>query len=401
MRDQHLIDAFNTIFRSGIASRAQLARTARLSPASVSGIVAELLKLGLIKAVEGHASRVGRRAARLEVNSRARYVLGIDLQGTYLRIGLCDLAGNVVSASRETLEIRPSLPLARFISEVKKFVLGLSESEATRLLAAGVGTPAVLDRRGESMIACSRISWLNIPFRDILARELDLPVFLTRSVDAAVVAEHWFGVGRGTDNFLFVTMGGGIGAGILVGGRLYSGSSLMAGEFGHTSVQPQGPRCDCGNRGCLEMYASESSMLEHYRRARGGSASQELSFGDLIERARSNDARAKQVIKRGCYYLGLGITNLIHIFNPAQVILGGTVAEASDLFLPELEKVIAKHANPLLLGATRVVPSSLGREAGLKGSAAVALDQMTRAVESLEALLRPPGTKSRDLAASG
>lgn len=149
------------------------------------------------------------------------------------------------------------------------------------------------------------------------------------------------------------------------------------------------------------MYASEASMLEHYRRARGGSASEELSFGDLIERARSNDARAKQVIKRGCYYLGLGITNLIHIFNPAQVILGGTVAEASDLFLPELEKVIAKHANPLLLGATRVVPSSLGREAGLKGSAAVALDQMMRAVESLEALLRRPGTGSRDLAASG
>ncbi|MCI0625847.1 MAG: ROK family protein [Acidobacteria bacterium] len=302
-----------------------------------------------------------------------------------------DLAGNIHRRSSENLEIHPGLSFQRFLSELKSFVANLGDLEASRILAVGIGTPEVLDRQAESMISSSRISWLNIPIRRITSQEVKLPVYLARSVDVAMLAENWFGAAKTKRNSLIITFGGGIGCGVLLDNQLYTGSAFMAGEFGHTTLEPLGIRCYCGKQGCLEMYVSEKEIVENYLETQGGSSSSKIVFQDVVQAARSGDSMALDVIKKSCYYLGLGISDLIQILNPEQIILGGSMAEAGDLFLPEIEKVVSKHTMPMLASLTQIVCSTLGPDAGIKGAAASALHEVVYSSEGIERLLHPTG----------
>lgn len=388
-RHSKLLTFFTTLFHQHPVSRDQLAKAAKLSPASVSALISELLKSDLVRILGARPSRGGRRADVFELNESARYLIGVDLQGRHVRIALLDLAGNIIRRNSENLEIGLGLTFHRFLLELKSFVSGLSSDEASRVLALGIGIPELLDRQAELLISSNRISWLNISLRKIISQEVSLPVRLARSVDVAIFAESWFGAARAKSNSLIVTFGGGIGCGILLSGKLYTGSSFMAGELGHTTLEPLGVRCYCGKQGCLEMYVSEKKIVENYLDA--SSAKPETTFTDVIEAARRGDSVALTVIKKGCYYLGLGISHLIHILNPEQIILGGSLAVNGDLFQSEIERVVAEYTMPMLVSPTQILCSTLGLDAGIKGAAASALNEVVFTTDGIERLFHPSG----------
>jgi len=394
MRHQKLITIFKTIYDYGSASRDQLARTVEISSASISNVVKSLLKADLIRVRGERPSRGGRRALLFEVNGSARYVIGVDLQGDSVRIGLCDMAGQVVRTCEERLEISPQLPVSRFLEDLKAFASALAPNQAQRLLAVGISVPGILDRAGETILSSGRIPWINLPLRDLVQRALGLPVYLARSVHADVLAEKWFGVARDASDCIFVSTGRGVGCGILFGGSLYTGTSLMAGEFGHTKAEPDGIPCVCGSRGCLEAYVSDRGIVSLYQSKRRGKVEANFGFKDLLKLARNGNAEALEAIQTASDYLGRGISGLIHVLNPEMVILGGTLAEASDIFFPGVEKAMARYTLPPLSSCARIVPSSLERDIGLKGAAALALQQIIHNSDRVEELLKTSGRDS-------
>jgi N-acetylglucosamine repressor len=395
MRHHKMVLIFNAVYRHKTVSRDQLTREVDVSSASISTSINGLLSSGVMRVSGERPSRGGRRAEILELNETSRYLVGVDLQGRRLRIGLVDLAGNIHSTNEKGVDFDQDLTFNHFLGELKTFLSRLSETQTAQLLAVGIGTPEMLDRQAETMISSNRVPWLGVPVREITSRETGLPAYLARSVDGTILGEKWFGAAHDADHSLVVTLGGGLGCGMIFDNELYAGASLMAGELGHITLVPDGPDCYCGKRGCLEMFVAENKIIANYFQEKQEPAPPGFTFAQLTEAARAGDCVAMAQIHAACSYLGLGISHLIQILNPEQIILGGILSTESDLFLPEIRKTIGRHTIPMLADATRIVTSDLGLDAGLKGAAAFALQQLIDCPEGTEALLDPTVGRER------
>jgi glucokinase len=278
-------------------------------------------------------------------------------------MALVDLGGNVSRTSETRIETASSF--AQFVDELRAFL----RAHKAKPLAIGIATPELLDRERRRMVSSHRISWTGVDIRETVEREAKSTTFLTRSVDAAALGEKWFGASRSAENCLVLTWGEGIGCGVLIGGDLYAGSALLSGEFGHVTIDPGGPVCYCGKRGCLEMYASARRIMAAY----GGPP--QITFPGLCKRARQGDAVAIGAIQQACDLTGLRLADLVQVLNPEQIILAGMAGLEADLFLPPLRAAIHRYAMPAQAVGLRMDASNLGPDAGCRGAAASALQQ--------------------------
>ena len=186
--------------------------------------------------------------------------------------------------------------------------------------------------------------------RDMLQEQVHVPVFIDNDVNTLTLAERWFGAGVGVDNFLIVTVGRGVGMGIVANGQFYRGAKGGAGEFGHTVIDPQGPLCECGKRGCLEAYAGDHGLLRFAGEAAlSGRLSRPVANVDeLLELAQSGEAAAQSIYAQAGRTLGLGIANLINVFNPTKIIISGEGTCAGDLLFAPMRKTISELVSPVL-----------------------------------------------------
>jgi glucokinase len=267
-----------------------------------------------------------------------------------------------------------------------------------RLLSQGTADPAQID--GIAIAAAGAIDinkglitsspnlpgWINVPLRDIISKRYGIYTCLLNDANAAALAEHRLGAGKGTNNLIYLTVSTGIGGGIIVNGELYSGTSGCAGELGHMTIDANGPECNCGNRGCLESLASGTAVAnEAKRRIKEGDCSllTEIVSGDLegitaekvAMAAHSRDRLAIEVISRAAGYLGVGMVNLVNIFNPAIIIVGGGLSKMGELLLKPARQVVEQRALPLCAGTVRIVTAELGDDAGVLGAAIYARQQ--------------------------
>lgn len=386
MRHEKLGLIFSSIYRHRAVSRDELARETSVSPASISGLTSSLLSSGVLRISGERPSRGGRRAELLELNPGSRFLVGVDLQSRFLRLALTGLSGEIHRSGGGTIE-NTGLTFNQFLTELKTFLGGMSEAQGDSSLAIGISTPELIDRRAATMISSNRIAWLGVAVTEIVARETGLPTYLARSGDAAVLGEKWFGVAKTVDHSIVITLGGGVGCGLLLENQLYSGASLLAGEFGHMTANPDGPRCYCGKRGCLEGYVSESKLVENFLSAADRPAGADFRLRDLCSLARGGDPVAQAQIQLAGRYLGIGISDLIQLLNPEQVVLAGALADDYDVFLPEIEATIAKFTMPMLSASTRLVSSLLGAEIGVKGAAAFALHQLINSADGIDRII--------------
>jgi len=227
--------------------------------------------------------------------------------------------------------------------------------------------------------------WTNIPLRRLIAEKFKLKVFLLNDAKAAALGEYRFGAGKGANNLIYVTVSTGIGGGIIIDGQLYSGSSGGAGEIGHMTIDINGPKCNCGNTGCLEMLASGTAIArEAARRLRAGEQSTLIEMaGGRVENvtsekvaaaARQGDALARDVIAGAAGYLGVGMVNLVNIFNPDTIIIGGGVAKMGDLLFHPVRQAVRERAFTLHAQAVHILPARLGDDAGVIGAAVFAFE---------------------------
>ena len=324
--------------------------------------------------------------------STTRYVIGVDLGGTKISVGAMPSDGSSVIArhTEPTLAAEGAddvtARIARCIETVIAQTLATTGASRRAILGIGLGAPGPLDRERGLVIVAPNLGWHDYPLRDRIAEATGLPATLDNDANCATVGEWWIGAAKGGRNVVGMTIGTGIGGGLILDGKLYHGSSDVAGEVGHTTIDSTGRRCKCGNYGCLEAYASGPAIAERAREALAGgepSALLVMSGGDLAqvtaqtvyEAAKTGDRIASEVVRETARFIGTGVANLLNVFNPDVFVLAGGVAQAGeDLFGP-LRAEVKRRAFKPAVDACRIVPGALGGDAGLVGAVATFLAQ--------------------------
>jgi glucokinase len=319
-----------------------------------------------------------------------RFVLGIDIGGTNLVVGSVSEDGTriVATASEPThAEAGATDVLERLVRLAERAIAATrKEIAGAEILGVGVGAPGPLDTKRGIVLLTPNLGWVNMPLRQLIHDRLGLPAALDNDANCAVLGEWWVGAARGARHAIGITIGTGIGGGLIVDGRLYHGASDVAGEIGHTTIDTEARRCKCGNYGCLEAYASGPNIAlraveemeagaESRLRALVGGDLRKVTAQTVYQAAADGDELALEVVNDTAKFLGVGIGNLLNVFNPEVVVVCGGVTLAGDHLFEPLRREVARRAFKPAVNACRIVPGELAGTAGVYGAAKIFLDQ--------------------------
>lgn len=314
-----------------------------------------------------------------------KYSVGVDLGGTNIVSAIVNYQGNIVNRLKvSTLAERGKEATIKRIIETIHENIVQSTIAIDDITGIGIGAPGPLDiKRGIINFAPNLPGWRDVPLRKILEDEFNTKVVLENDANAAAWGERCFGIGRGVDNLVCFTLGTGIGGGIIIDGKIYHGSNYGAAELGHMTVNKDGPRCNCGNYGCLEAYSSATGIKNRIKnRVKEGIKSKFLSFDDnklfeslrlksIFETARKGDKLTKGVVEEAISYLGIAIANIVNILNPEMVVLVGGITNEGDKLLIPLRREVKKRAFYSNYKSLKIVIGKLGGNAGVLGAAAL------------------------------
>jgi glucokinase len=312
-----------------------------------------------------------------------RETIGVDLGGTKMLVGVVDSDRRIHHESRESSTGRTEEEIVEVLSRE------LIEARDARpgVAAAGLGIPATIDRERGVAINAVNLEITDVPLRDLMTERLGLPVFIDNDANCAALAEHLYGAGKGADNVVLLTIGTGIGGGLVLGGEVYRGANGAGAELGHTVIDENGPKCQgtCPNHGCLEALASGTALAREGTAAAGrepGSALGRVLAGgkgvtgkDVTEAAIAGDEVAAEVIATAGRHLGVGLANFANVFEPDVIVIGGGVSAAGELLLEPAREEMRSRALPPM-NETRVEVAQLGSDAGMIGAAAMALVEL-------------------------
>jgi glucokinase len=311
---------------------------------------------------------------------------GVDLGGTKILTVVADAAGNVLGEDLRPTNAPegPDAVIARIADSISDAAAqaGMRPGDACGI---GISSPGpVKPREGIVTDAPNLPGWHNIPVTKLVSDAAGLPAILENDANAAAYGEYRFGAGQGLRDIVYVTLGTGIGGGLIIDGEIYEGASGAAGEVGHMVVLPDGPVCNCGNRGCVEaLSAGPAIARDAARLVEDGRALKLAELArdgkpdpkEVLEAARSGDEDAREVLLRAGYYLGLGLTGLLNIFNPQALILGGGLTNLEEYYLTPAIETARKGAFPQVLADARITTAKLGSRAGALGAGALAISE--------------------------
>ncbi len=315
------------------------------------------------------------------------WVLGIDLGGTNIVAGCTRRDGHALQGFRSEPtrpEEGPDAVVDRIVALGRAAIADtLAGDPEGQVLGVGIGAPGPLDRAAGVVLLTPNLGWVDMPLRDRVGGPLGLDAALDNDANCAVLGEWWRGAAQGTRHAIGVTLGTGVGGGIIVDGRLYHGASDVAGEVGHITIDANGRRCACGNEGCLEAYASGPAIARRAVEALRAGAESTLTALDpaaitaqqVYQAAAEGDPTARDVVRDTARYLGAGVANLLNIFNPEVVVVCGGVTLAGDGLFGPLRQEVARRAFKPAVAACRIVPGELVHSAGVYGAARAFLEQ--------------------------
>lgn len=296
------------------------------------------------------------------------YVIGMDLGGTNLRVAAIDRSGRVEALHREESAARegPDLLIERIIGAVRLVAARVGSGGGT-VRGVMLGAPGIIAAATGVVLSSPNLpGWRDVPLRDLVATALGLTVRLENDANAAAYGEYWRGAGQGSASMVLLTLGTGVGGGLVLGGGLWRGADGTAGEIGHITIDPAGRTCRCGNAGCLETYASATAIVDRYRELSGA---EEAVTADLVHaRALEGDANARQAFREGGRALGICFATLVNLLNPERIVIGGGVLPAWDLFMPQAEQELRRRAFAAPAARVGFARAALGDLAGVTGA---------------------------------
>lgn len=311
---------------------------------------------------------------------RNKYVIGIDLGGTKISGAIADFNGDIVSKyiiptnSNEGEKI----VLERITTVIKK-VIEESKIDKNKILAIGIGSPGPLDAKKGIILTTPNLPFKNFNIVKPLKDKFNIPVYLDNDANAAAIGEYVFGAGQGTNNMVFITVSTGIGGGAILNGKIYRGNTCNALEIGHTTIEKDGPKCNCGNYGCAEALASGTAIGREGKEAveRGEKTSlssyKKITAYEVFKEAEKGDAVSQKVLDKALNYLGICVANIIASFDPEMVIIGGGVSKGGNIVFQKVKEVVDKRCFKAMSESTKIVPAALGTDAGVIGAVALAI----------------------------
>ncbi len=359
----------NTIRIHKTISRAQIANITGLTPATVTNLTSKLLDCKLISETKLGVSSGGRKPVMLEINTSEFNVACISIGRHKTTVSMYDLAGNPIISSVESINgLSSEEALIKLSQKVNEFV----KSSEKRVLGVGISCEGMINEKEGICVFSANLSWENVHVKDIVERETSLPSFVDNDVKVIALGEKWFGQAKDINDFVVFYTGYGLGVSVMTNDGLYRGSENYASEFGHTVIDPvNGPECSCGNKGCLQAYASGSALLRDLKHR----YETEPSIYDIIKDS-ENDSEIYEIIKNQAWYVGIGAANIINVFNPSELIFNGYVTTFND----ELKKIILNTIDTYCLKSMKprlkIVFSTLDSEAVNKGAAALSVSNL-------------------------
>lgn len=395
MKDLRLINQaviFQAIHRAGTVSRTELARASGLNPATVTHIVRELIERGVVEEVGYGESRGGRRRALLRINAQRGYIVAISLERDGMRGMITDLDRHeVVRSSRSCTSLSQPVPVTLpLLLDFIESLIAEAPCEPDRFIGIGISAPGPLDARQGVLISPPNFpGWPRTALRKIVEERTGIATFLDNDANACALAEKWLGAAREMSNFMYILADTGIGGGVVIDGDLYRGAHDIAGEIGHTTVRYDGPLCDCGNAGCLELYASPQAAVERVRQAvaagrpsrsteLAGGNPEDLSFAAVAQAARQGDAVALEALDALASALAAGIVNVVNAFDPEAVLIGGQLCLAGEAFIAQLQARVAGRRARGDGWSVPIMPGKLQSEPQLAGAFCLVLRQLFR-----------------------
>ncbi|GAB4114928.1 MAG: xylose repressor [Candidatus Caldatribacteriota bacterium] len=378
----------NTILNCGPLSRTRIAELTDLNLSTVSNIVSDLISKELIHETGEGKSKGGRRPILLEFNSNEKSVLGIKVGLDGIVIGLLNLKSEVLD--KEFIPCPIKQEEKRILEVLSKSIQELLKKNKIKLeeiVGCGIGISGLVNQKEGYLVFSPILQWKKVRFREILEEKFKFPVFIDKDVNTLALAEKRFGAGKNINHFICITIGKGVGAGVVINGEIYYGSYGGAGDFGHIIIEKDGPRCYCGKKGCLEIFSSDQFVISRMKEFLVKKDSQEirnfftakkdltlLSVQDILELATKGEAISQGIFRELGENLSWGIMNLISLFDPELILIGGDGAKAGELILHPIRKKIKDYFpfKPEL----KILPTQTGEDGWITGAAELVLQEV-------------------------
>ena len=348
--NQHVVKKGNksivldTIIKKAPISRATIATQTGLNKGTVSSLVSDLIDDHLIYESGPGESSGGRRPVMLLFNETAGYSIGIDIGVNYLLGVLTDLSGNIFQEKTVTFNNLSYQEIEHKLFETIDYLSASAPESSYDIIGIGVGVPGTVNKDGEILLA-PNLNWKNTDLKTVLETKYNLPTVIENEANAGAYGEKKFGAGKDFTNIVYVSAGIGIGVGLILNGSLYKGNNGFSGELGHMTIEVDGSKCRCGNEGCWELYASEQALINQAEQLGIKIPSNgEFALNNLLTLAENGNEDAITLFSKIGDYLGVGINNIINIFNPQQVIIGNRMATSQKW----IEKSLNKRLNQAL-----------------------------------------------------
>lgn len=370
IREQHLGALFEAVLTRGPLSRRDAARLTGLSAASVTKLVKPMISNGYLVENVREAGVPGRPQIPLQVDPGRHYAVGIKLMDGEMVGVVADLHATVQSSHRMGFEDTTPDGVVSSMAKMTEILLDRSPVARDRLLGIGVGVGGHVNGETGEVVEAPFLGWRNVPLRTLIEERLQIPAVIENDVNTLGVAEQWFGAGSSFASFALVSIGVGVGCALMLEGRLWRGVGGVAGEFGHIVVDPGGPVCHCGKRGCLEAVVGDQALVAAMSEASGRRVSK---VSQVVAAAHAGDADAQRVFTEAGIALGRAITTLLNLLNPPLVILSGEGVAASDLFMESLRAEIEQDAFSTASSDATLMVRPLPDEAWARGAAATML----------------------------
>ena len=354
------------IYERGSISRQEISRLIGLTPATVTNITGELLEKGFITELSNfrEKSSAGRKAVPLAINPTAGYVIGVDIRPKIVRMSISDLLGRLSNIESFPYNSNRDELIETLVEKLQVL------TEDRDILGIGIGVPGLVDSSSGEVKISPNLGWKNLNLSGPIEKSLRIPVTVENNVRVMALGERWFGKGKKSDNFILVYVSLGVGSGIVISGKIYKGINNSAGEIGHTVVSEDGELCNCGKKGCLETFASARAIVKNFK---GTSLDEDSDIDEIKSAIEKGDKRAIEIVNRAGHYLGVGISNLVNILDPEMIILAGRVIRlGKTLLFPMRESLESRLFST---NKIRIEISELGKEIGLYGASALALEK--------------------------
>lgn len=375
LRLQNQRAVLQAVHRCEQVSRSDIAAELHLSPATVTDITASLIDKGVLyEARAGTSYTVGRKPILLEVNYDYAFVLGVKLSSSAVVTVLTNLKAEVLARRTDVLPTLEPEKVVDVIHHAAEVLLQEASVASEALVGIGTSLPGIIEPEAGLCRYSALLGWSEVPFGRLLKDRFNLMTFVDNDVNALTAAEAWFAQAEKHRDFLVVTLGQGVGLGIIIGGELYRGSHGGAGEFGHLTLDVNGPLCTCGNRGCLEAYLADEALLKRAQEQvpafwSGG------AIEALVALADAGDADARALFEEAGRLLGRGLSGLVNIFAPSLIVLSGEGMRAAHLLIPEARAALKDYCFGDLYGHMKLVVNAWGDDAWARGAAGLAASQ--------------------------